>query len=77
MLKSLLATCFLGIFLTAAAAFDLDELAPCKPAAAKYCDHSDMTASMSNLLRCGQMLALVSHRVGEGCRVVLRRYGQL
>jgi hypothetical protein len=32
---------------------------------------------MSNLLRCGATLAAISHRVGEPCRVVLRRYGQL
>ena len=36
-----------------------------------------ITRSMSNLLRCGATLAANSHRVGEGCRVVLRRYGQL
>ena len=32
---------------------------------------------MSNLLRCGAALAPVSERVGERCREVLRRYGQL
>ena len=30
-----------------------------------------------NLLRCGATLAQVSERVGESCRQVLRRYGQL
>ena len=63
--------------LTAAGAFDVKELAPCKPAAARYCDHADISASMGNLLRCGATLAQVSERVGEGCRQVLRRYGQL
>jgi hypothetical protein len=53
------------------------ELAPCKPAASRYCDHSDLSVSMSNLLRCGATLAANSQRVGESCRVVLRRYGQL
>ena len=77
MLKSLLAVCFLGVFVTAASAVDLTELIPCKPAAARYCDHSDITASLSNLLRCGATLALISHRVGAPCREVLRRYGQL
>jgi len=31
----------------------------------------------SNLLRCGATLAAHSWRVGEGCRTVLRKYGQL
>jgi len=77
MLKSLLAACTLGAISTAASAIDMKELAPCKPAAARYCDRSDITASMANLLRCGATLASVSNQVGEPCRVVLRRYGQL
>jgi hypothetical protein len=77
MLKSLFAVCLLGASATAAGAIDVKELAPCKPAAARYCDHSDISASMSNLLRCGATLASVQHRVGVGCREVLRRYGQL
>jgi hypothetical protein len=56
---------------------DVKELAPCKPAASRYCDRSDINASMTNLLRCGATLASVSNRVGEQCREVLRRYGQL
>jgi hypothetical protein len=32
---------------------------------------------MSNILRCGATLAAISHRVGEPCRALLRRYGQL
>jgi hypothetical protein len=77
MLKSLLAVVSMGVLTTAAGAVDMKELAPCKPAAARYCDRSDITASMSNLLRCGQTLASVSNRVGPQCREVLRRYGQL
>jgi hypothetical protein len=77
MLKSLFAVCLLGASVTAAAAIDVKELAPCKPAASRYCDHSDISASMGNLLRCGATLASMSTRVGEGCRQVLRRYGQL
>jgi hypothetical protein len=77
MVKSLVAASLLGTLITTAEAIDVKELAPCKPAASRYCDHSDLSASMSNLLRCGATLAANSHRVGEGCRVVLRRYGQL
>jgi hypothetical protein len=77
MVKSLVAASLLGTLVTTAEAIDVKELAPCKPAASRYCDHSDLSASMSNLLRCGATLAANSHRVGEGCRVVLRRYGQL
>jgi hypothetical protein len=77
MQKSLLAALLLGGLTTAAGALDVKELAPCKPAASRYCDRSDINASMTNLLRCGATLASVSNRVGEQCREVLRRYGQL
>jgi hypothetical protein len=77
MLKSLFAALLLGTTAGAAGALDYKDIAPCKPAAARYCEHADGTPSMSNLLRCGATLAAVSHRVGEPCRVVLRRYGQL
>ena len=77
MRKSLLAALLLGGLMTAANALDERELAPCKPAASRYCDRSDTSASVSNLLRCGATLASVSNRVGERCREVLRRYGQL
>jgi hypothetical protein len=77
MVRSLSAVLFLGASISAAAAIDVKELAPCKPAAARYCDHGDGQVSMSNILRCGATLAAVSNRVGESCRVVLRRYGQL
>ena len=36
-----------------------------------------MEASVNNLLRCGAVLAQVNEHVGERCRQVLRRYGQL
>jgi hypothetical protein len=77
MQKSLLAALLLGGLMTAANALDVNELAPCKPAASRYCDRSDTSASVGNLLRCGATLASVSNRVGERCREVLRRYGQL
>jgi hypothetical protein len=77
MLKSLLAVILLGVSVTTASAIDLKDLLPCKPAAARYCDHYNRDASMSNLLRCGARLAAVSFRVGARCREVLRRYGQL
>jgi hypothetical protein len=76
-MKLLIAACiFLGVSVTAANAIDLAELAPCRPAAAKFCDRSG-GMNWSNLLRCGATLAAHSWRIGESCRVVLRKYGQL
>lgn len=76
MRKCLGVTFLLALTLTGANAFDLNELAPCKPAAMRFCDRSGgMTTA--NLFRCGATLAAVSNRVGSGCREVLRRYGQL
>jgi hypothetical protein len=76
-MKLLIAACiFLGVSVTAANAIDLAELAPCRPAAAKFCDRSG-GMNWSNLLRCGATLAAHSWRIGENCRVVLRKYGQL
>ena len=76
MMKCLVAAGLFALSLTAANAFDLNELRPCKPAAARYCDRSGgMTTS--NLLQCGATLASVSNRIGNECRQVLRRYGQL
>ena len=80
-MKSAVVAClFMGAFLavadTAANAIDLAELAPCKPAAARLCDRS-AGMSWSNLLRCGATLAAHSWRVGDSCRAVLRKYGQL
>ena len=80
MKPALFACLFMGAFLAvsvkAANAIDLAELAPCKPAAARMCDRS-AGMTWSNLLRCGATLAAHSWRVGEGCRTVLRKYGQL
>jgi hypothetical protein len=72
----LVVLCFLGVSGSIAHALDMQDLAPCKPAAARYCDRgSGMT--WSNLIRCGATLAAHSFRVGDSCREVLRRYGQL
>jgi len=76
-MKILLAAClFVGISATAANAIDLAELAPCKPAAARLCDHAG-GMTFGNLLRCGATLAAHSWRVSDDCRAVLRKYGQL
>ncbi len=76
-MKLMIAACLLlGVWTTSAGAIDLAELTPCKPAAARLCDHSG-GMTMSNLLRCGAMLAAHSWRIGSGCRAVLRKYGQL
>ena len=61
---------------SAAKAIDLAELAPCKPAAARMCDRTG-GMTWTNLLRCGATLAAHSWRVGNECRAVLRKYGQL
>jgi len=76
-MKVMVAACLLlGVCTTSAGAIDLAELAPCKPAAARLCDHSG-GMTFSNLLRCGATLAAQSWRVGNSCREVLRKYGQL
>jgi hypothetical protein len=80
-MKSAVVACLLmGAFLavsdSAANAIDLAELAPCKPAAARLCDRS-AGMSWSNLVRCGATLAAHSWRIGDSCRAVLRKYGQL
>ena len=77
MVKSLFAVMCFCVSMTAASALDVKDLVPCKPAAARYCDNSNMSFSMGNLLRCGATLASLKNRVGEPCREVLRRYGQL
>jgi hypothetical protein len=61
---------------TAAGALDVNDLAPCRPAATRFCNHSE-GMTWSNLLRCGATLAAHSFRVGDACRDVLKRYGQL
>ena len=80
-MKLLVATgLFVGLALslsaTAANAIDLAELAPCRPAAAKLCDHEG-GMTWNNMLRCGATLAAHSWRVGDQCRAVLHKYGQL
>jgi hypothetical protein len=76
-MKILIAACLLlGISATTASAIDLAELAPCRPAAARLCDR-DGGMTFSNLLRCGATLAAHSWRVGNSCRAVLKKYGQL
>jgi hypothetical protein len=76
MMKSVVAILFLAVSATAAGAIDMNELAPCRPAAAKLCDRS-AGMSWSNMMRCGATLAANKHRVGDDCREVLKRYGQL
>jgi hypothetical protein len=80
-MKTVAAAClaiglFLGVAVTAANAIDLAELAPCRPAAAKLCDHTG-GMTWSNLMHCGATLAAHSWRIGEDCRAVLKKYGQL
>jgi hypothetical protein len=76
-MKSIIATfLFLSLSGTIAGALDMADLAPCRPAAAKFCDHSG-GMTWSNLLRCSATLAAHSFRLGNGCRDVLKRYGQL
>jgi hypothetical protein len=67
---------FLALSTTIAGALDMQDLAPCKPAAARFCDRTG-GMNWSNLLRCSATLAAHSFRVGNGCRDVLKRYGQL
>jgi hypothetical protein len=76
-MKLLVAACLLvGLSASTANAIDLAELAPCRPAAARLCDRSG-GINWSNLMRCGATLAAQSWRVGNRCRAVLRKYGQL
>jgi hypothetical protein len=70
------AVLFVGLSATAANAVNLAELAPCRPAAAKFCDRS-AGMNFANLMRCGATLAAQSWRVSSRCREVLRKYGQL
>jgi hypothetical protein len=76
MMKTMLIVLFLGASAAVAQAMDMNDLAPCKPAAARYCDRSG-GMTWSNLMRCGATLAAHSFRVGNSCREVLRKYGQL
>ena len=74
--KTIVAVFFLGLSATIVQGFELQDLAPCEPAAARFCDRSG-GMNWSTLLRCGATLAAHSFRVGSSCREVLRRYGQL
>ena len=76
MKETLAGVLLLGLSATTAFALDVNDLAPCRPAAARFCDRSE-GLTWSNLLRCGATLATHSFRVGNACRDVLKRYGQL
>ena len=76
MIKALFAFAFLGVSIANATALDLSDLAPSRPSAARLCDRSG-GMTMAILLRCGATLAANSGLVGNSCRAVLRRYGQL
>jgi hypothetical protein len=76
-MKGAITVCLLvGLSATAANVIDLAELAPCRPAAARLCDRSG-GMTWNNLLQCSATLAAHSWRVGDGCRAVLKKYGQL
>ena len=74
--QALIGVLLLSLSVTAAEAIDLDALAPCRPAATRFCEHSE-GMTWGNLIRCGATLAANSFRVGNACRDVLKRYGQL
>jgi len=76
MKKAVVGLIVLALSATAAGALDLSAFSPCRPAAARFCDRSG-GITWNNLLRCGATLAANSWRVGNSCREVLRRYGQL
>jgi hypothetical protein len=67
---------FLGLSTTVASAIDMHDLEPCRPAAERFCDRSG-GMTWGNLMRCSATLVAHSFRVSNGCREVLRRYGQL
>jgi hypothetical protein len=75
-MKTALVVLFIGLTVSVAQAIDMNDLAPCKPAAARFCDRSG-GMTFSNLMRCSATLVAHSFRVGNGCREVLRKYGQL
>jgi hypothetical protein len=76
-MQKIIAIClFLGLSSTMAPALDMHDLAPCRPAAARFCDHSG-GMTWSNLLRCSATLVAHSFQLGNSCRDVLKRYGQL
>jgi hypothetical protein len=70
MKRAVVALFFLGATTTIGQALDMRDLAPCRPAAARFCERSgDM--NWSNLLRCGATLAAHSFRIGDSCCDVL------
>jgi hypothetical protein len=73
---AILAFLFLGLSTTMAGAISLQDLEPRRPAAERYCDRSG-GMTWSNLLRCGATLVAHSFHISNGCREVLKRYGQL
>lgn len=75
MRKGLLAAFLIISPITGAGAVDVKELTPCKPAAFRYCERTGST--MSDLMKCATTLASLSNRIGNSCREVLKRYGQL
>jgi hypothetical protein len=76
MKRTAIALFLLGLSATIAQAFEMGDLAPCRPAAVRFCDRSG-GMNLNNLIHCGATLAAHSFLVGNGCREVLRRYGQL
>jgi len=76
MTRAIAALFLLAISASTAGALDMNDLAPCWPAAAKYCDRSG-GMTWNNLLRCGATLAANSWRIGPDYRGVLKRHGQL
>ena len=75
-MKLALAAISFCLLANTANALDFKELAPCKVAAVRYCDRSQ-GITMASLLRCGAVLAQKSGLIGNQCRDVLKKYGQL
>ena len=75
MLRTVFAALLFGLSISGAGAVDVKELIPCKPAAFRYCERTGST--MSDLMKCASTLASVSNQIGNQCRQVLKRYGQL
>jgi hypothetical protein len=73
---TILAFLFLGMSTSLAGAVNLQDLAPCRPAAERFCDRSG-GMTWTNLMRCSATLVAHSFHIGNSCREVLKRYGQL
>lgn len=74
--SAILALLILGLSTTMAGAISLQDLAPCRPAAERFCDRS-FGMNWSNLMRCSATLVAHSIHIDHSCRELLRRYGQL